>query len=122
MNQVRGTNQAFQADFGLVGEMMEHQDAPAETIRAYLKGGPVGGEGIRSAGPRPCRVVRRGVRLIVFAVVKHNLEAPIGGQWGWRPSGQVRKIRSTVPVGDTLDVPLGRARQIAAVPLIGLGK
>ena len=80
MRQVRAAHKAVEPDAGFAGEMMEHQHASAEPIRAQFKGRAIGRERVEPAGPRLSGVVRNRVLRIVLAVIQDELKAPVAGE------------------------------------------
>jgi hypothetical protein len=115
---VSGAHQAVRTDFGLVGEVMEHQDAPAQPVGAHLEARAIDRERVVAAAPGARLVERMGVVRAVLAVVEDELEAPVGGQGCPRCVGKVGEVRHAVAVAHTLDVAVGTARRAAAVALV----
>ena len=81
IQDIRRAHQAVLPDRLIAREMMEHQDALAETVRPQLETGAVGGERIVTAQPRPVLDRGRDVR-VVLAIVKHDFEHPVGSGQG----------------------------------------
>src|SRR5258706_15720050 len=73
--EVGGADETMPADLRLTGEMMEHQHALAQAIRANLESGAVHGEGVVTAEPL-AGIARRGIFRVVLAVVENHLEHP----------------------------------------------
>jgi hypothetical protein len=120
---------------------MEHEHALAEAIGTDFKAGPIGGEGILTAGPESLEMSRLvllfvipwlGVVEVVVLVVEHDFEHPIGlvelclGQDA-RALSSVIQQRDAVAISDMLEIPIGSAPLVLiiialdAVTLVDLG-
>src|SRR6266446_1118276 len=104
MNKIGGAYQTVHPDVGLVREMMKHQHAAAKAIGADLERRAVGGERIRPAVPWLGGILRNRSQQIVFAVIEHELETPVGGQGCGSGRSQVGKIWRAVAVENILDI------------------
>src|SRR5205823_3802195 len=104
-------------------DVMEHQDPLAEPIRADLKSRAVGGERVVSNGPGNRIAFSRIVDWlrsigVVFAIIQHGLEHPIGvsRQWsGWLIRSIVREKWRSIAVTDALEVAIGRTGLVGAI-------
>src|SRR5258708_3961182 len=80
MSEIRGANQAVEADIFLLPEVMKHQGPAAQTMGPDFKRGPVRGKRIESASPLLPSVLRNRVLEVVVTIVKDQFETPVDGQ------------------------------------------
>ncbi len=120
VREIGRADEAVDVDRRLAAEVVEHQRAPAQTIGAHLEPAAMRGEGVHPAGPRRTGIRWHGRIDIVFAVVEDHLEAPIRGKRCGRRGGEVGKVGRAVAVENPLQVRVGRAGQVGAIPLVCL--
>ena len=120
VREVGRSDQAAEADADLVLEVVEHQHAAAQPIRAHFESRSICRKRIHAPRPRQAGVSGNRSRRIVIAVVEHHLEAPVGGQRDGRGGVQIGKVRRAVAVADALQIALRGSRQVAAIALVRL--
>jgi hypothetical protein len=118
MPKVGRANEAIESHRRFGGEMVEHQDAPAQAVRSDLEAGAIAGERIEAARPWRRRVRRQRCRQVVLAVVEDELEAPVARLRDGLRRGEVGKVGRPVAVEHALDVALRRSRDVGAVALV----
>jgi hypothetical protein len=122
MNEIGRAHQTVDSNVRLIGEMMEHQDTPAKTVRAHLEGRAISGKRVLSAIPGLPSILRHGIGKIVLSVVENNLKTPVCGKCHRGCARQIGEIRRAVSVKYILDVAIGSTSRVRAIAFIGLAQ
>ena len=113
----------------LVGEVVEHEHAPAQAARPDLEAGPIDRERILTERPRPslgrvgdgtdevaALLVRRQLLVVALAVVEDHLEEPVE-----RVQVRLDETRDRVSVPHPLQVAVRGPARVGAIALVRVG-